>query len=239
MTKEPTLLRLIASQILCLFMLIVPNFGYGQNAPVVVELFSSQGCSSCPPADEYLVELAQQRDIIALGWHVDYWDYIGWADGFAHPAFTERQKAYARALDERMIYTPQFIINGVESSFGGQRTEVASVIQKYAQLPPGAELSIRRMGSSYEITLQNAYYAGPYDVHLVGVSPLQTVDIHSGENAGRQVDYANIVTEWHNLGLWDGLWPTTFETGVLGPGRYVVLVQYQDNGEIVIADWVN
>lgn len=79
-----------------------------------------------------MVELAQQRDIIALGWHVDYWDYIGWADGFAHPAFTERQKAYARALDERMIYTPQFIINGVESSFGGQRAEVASLIQKYA-----------------------------------------------------------------------------------------------------------
>ena len=186
-----------------------------------------------------MVELAQQRDIIALGWHVDYWDYIGWADGFDHPAFTERQKAYARALDERMIYTPQFIINGVESSFGGQRAEVASLIQKYAQLLPGAELSIRLMASSYEITLQNAYYSGPYDVHLVGVSPLETVDIHSGENAGRQVDYANIVTEWHNLGLWDGLWPTTFETGVLGPGRYVVLVQYQDNGEIVVADWVN
>ena len=79
---------------------------------MVVELFSSQGCSSCPPADEYLVELAQKRDIIALGWHVDYWDYIGWEDVFAHPAFTERQKAYARALNERMIYTPQFIVNG-------------------------------------------------------------------------------------------------------------------------------
>ena len=78
---------------------------------------------------------------------------------FAHPAFTERQKAYARALDERMIYTPQFIVNGVESSFGGQRAEVASLIQKYAQLAPGAELSIRRMGASYEITLQNAYYS--------------------------------------------------------------------------------
>ena len=109
-------MRLIAAQFLCLLTLIVPNFSYGQNAPVVVELFSSQGCSSCPPADEYLVELAQKSDIIALGWHVDYWDYIGWEDVFAHPAFTERQKAYARALNERMIYTPQFIVNGVESS---------------------------------------------------------------------------------------------------------------------------
>ncbi|MFZ9021391.1 MAG: DUF1223 domain-containing protein [Paracoccaceae bacterium] len=73
MIQEPTLMRLIAAQFLCLLTLIVPNFSYGQNAPVVVELFSSQGCSSCPPADEYLVELAQKRDIIALGWHVDYW----------------------------------------------------------------------------------------------------------------------------------------------------------------------
>ena len=79
-------------QILCLFMLIVPNFGYGQNAPVVVELFSSQGCSSCPPADEYLSELAQQRDIIALGWHVDYWDYIGWADALLIPLLPSVKK---------------------------------------------------------------------------------------------------------------------------------------------------
>ena len=232
-------MRLIAAQFLCLLTLIVPNFSYGQNAPVVVELFSSQGCSSCPPADEYLVELAQKRDIIALGWHVDYWDYIGWEDIFAHPAFTERQKAYARALNERMIYTPQFIVNGAESSVAGQRAEVAALIQKYEQLAPGADLSIRRMGTSYEITLQNAYYLGPYDVHLVSVSPLETVEIYRGENAGRRIDYANIVTEWHNLGRWDGLWPTTFETGVLGPGRYAVLVQYEDNGEIIIADWVN
>ena len=92
-------MRRIAAQILCLLTLSVPTFSYGQNAPVVVELFSSQGCASCPPADQFLLELAQQRNIIALGWHVDYWDYIGWKDAFAHPAFTERQKAYARALN--------------------------------------------------------------------------------------------------------------------------------------------
>ena len=73
----------------------------------------------------------------------------------------------------------------------------------------------------------------------MSVSPLETVEIYRGENAGRRLDYANIVTEWHNLGRWDGLWPTTFETGGLVPGPYAVLVQYQDNGEIIIADWVN
>ena len=73
-------MRRIAAQMLCLLALSVPTFSYGQTAPVVVELFSSQGCASCPPADEFLLELAQQRNIIALGWHVDYWDYIGWKD---------------------------------------------------------------------------------------------------------------------------------------------------------------
>ena len=239
MTKEPTLLRLIASQILCLFMLIIPNFGYGQNAPVVVELFSSQGCASCPPADEFLLELAQQRNIIALGWHVDYWDYIGWKDAFAHPAFTERQKAYARALKQRMVYTPQFIINGAESPKAGRRAEIAALIQKYAQRAPEADLSIRRVGASYNVILQNAQSTGGYDVQLVSVSPLETVEISRGENAGRRLEYANSVIGWQNLGRWDGLGPTTFATGVLGPGRYAVLVQHQNNGEIVAAEWLN
>ena len=97
MIHELTYMRRIAAQILCLLTLSGPTFSYGQTAPVVVELFSSQGCTSCPPADEFLLELAQQRNIIALGWHVDYWDYIGWKDAFAHPAFTEQ----AHQLDVR------------------------------------------------------------------------------------------------------------------------------------------
>ena len=75
--------------------------------------------------------------------------------------------------------------------------------------------------------------------HLVGVSPLETVDIHSGQNAGRRVDYANIVTEWHNLGLWDGLWPTTFETGVLGPGVMLFWYNIRTMVRLSFADWVN
>jgi hypothetical protein len=239
MIQEPTYMRRIAAQILCLLTLSVPTLSYGQNAPVVVELFSSQGCSSCPPADQFLLEIAQQRNIIALGWHVDYWDYIGWKDAFAHPAFTERQKAYARALNERMIYTPQFIINGAESPKAGQRAEVAALIQKYAHLAPVVDLSIRRVGASYDVILQNAQSSGGYDVQLVSVSPLETVEISRGENAGRRVDYANSVTGWQDLGRWDGFDLITFQTGVLGPGRYAVLVQHQNNGEIVAAEWLN
>ena len=239
MIHELTYMRRIAAQMLCLLALSVPTFSYGQTAPVVVELFSSQGCASCPPADEFLLELAQQRNIIALGWHVDYWDYIGWKDAFAQPAFTERQKAYARALKQRMVYTPQFIINGAESPTAGRRAEIAALIQKYAQRAPEADLSIRRVGASYNVILQNAQSTGGYDVQLVSVSPLETVEISRGENAGRRLEYANSVIGWQNLGRWDGLGPTTFATGVLGPGRYAVLVQHQNNGEIVAAEWLN
>ena len=239
MIQKLTYIRRIAAQILCLLTLSVPTFSYGQTAPVVVELFSSQGCASCPPVDEFLFELAQQRNIIALGWHVDYWDCIGWKDAFAHPAFTERQKAYAPALKQRMIYTPEFIINGAESLKVGRRAEIAALIQKYAHLAPGADLSVRRVGASYDVMLQNAQSTGRYDVQLVSVSPFDTVEISHGENAGRRLDYANSVTGWKNLGRWDGLGQTTYETGVLGPGRYAVLVQHQNNGEIVAAEWLN
>ena len=239
MIQKLTYIRRIAAQILCLLTLSVPTFSYGQTAPVVVELFSSQGCASCPPVDEFLFELAQQRNIIALGWHVDYWDYIGWKDAFAHPAFTERQKAYAWALKQRMIYTPEFIINGAESLKVGRRAEIAALIQKYAHLAPGADLSVRRVGASYDVMLQNAQSTGRYDVQLVSVSPFDTVEISHGENARRRLDYANSVTGWKNLGRWDGLGQTTYETGVLGPGRYAVLVQHQNNGEIVAAEWLN
>ena len=209
------------------------------DSPVVVELFTSQGCSSCPPADKMLQALAERDDVIALALHVDYWDYIGWKDAFAHPAFTERQKAYARALKQRMVYTPQFIINGAESPKAGRRAEIAALIQKYAQRAPEADLSIRRVGASYNVILQNAKSTGGYDVQLVSVSPLETVEISRGENAGRRLEYANSVIGWQNLGRWDGLGPTTFATGVLGPGRYAVLVQHQNNGEIVAAEWLN
>ena len=239
MIQKLTYIRRIAAQILCLLTLSVPTFSYGQTAPVVVELFSSQGCASCPPVDEFLFELAQQRNIIALGWHVDYWDYIGWKDAFAHPAFTERQKAYAPALKQRMIYTPEFIINGAESLKVGRRAEIAALIQKYAHLAPGADLSVRQVGASYDVMLQNAQSTGRYDVQLVSVSPFDTVEISHGENARRRLDYANSVTGWKNLGRWDGLGQTTYETGVLGPGRYAVLVQHQNNGEIVAAEWLN
>src|SRR5277367_5521376 len=100
----------------------------GETRPVVVELFTSQGCNSCPPADAYLGELAKRPDVLALSLHVDYWDYIGWRDPFAQHAFTLRQRDYSHALSERYVYTPQMVINGQLQGVGSQRGDIERLI---------------------------------------------------------------------------------------------------------------
>jgi hypothetical protein len=106
-----------------------------KGMPVVVELFTSQGCSSCPPADEYLGELAHRRDVIALAFHVDYWDYIGWKDPFASPDFTRRQRAYAGALGLRGLYTPQMIVDGRADAVGSDRARVEDMVRGSMSVP--------------------------------------------------------------------------------------------------------
>src|SRR5260221_259576 len=114
------------------------------DSPVVVELFTSQGCSSCPPADEYLGELTMRSDIIPLAFHVDYWNYIGWTDPFASKQMTHRQKAYSRALGQRYIYTPEMVVNGTTQEVGSNRRGVEALIEaarKEAQTGPAISLT--------------------------------------------------------------------------------------------------
>ena len=117
---------LVKSFLVLLLLGFFPQKSLAEDAPVVVELFTSQGCSSCPPADELLREMSKRPDVIALAFHVDYWDYIGWKDEFAHPGFTKRQKAYAKAAGERMVYTPQMIVHGVVRVVGHEPEALAA-----------------------------------------------------------------------------------------------------------------
>ena len=102
----------------------------GARADVVVELYTSQGCSSCPPADALLEQLAARDDVIALSLHVDYWDYLGWQDAFANPAFTKRQRGYAARAGSSMIYTPQMVIGGRDHIVGTKGMELSDLIAK-------------------------------------------------------------------------------------------------------------
>lgn len=197
-----------------------------QAYPVVVELYTSQGCSSCPPADEFLAELAGHEGVIALALHVDYWDYIGWEDSFAQPAFTERQKQYARAVKSRMIYTPQMVIGGVDRVEGNTPDAVVKMIGKHKGALSPVRLSVERQGDMVVIraVADPALPAGAV-VELVRYEPSAVVEIERGENAGRTVTYRNIVTEWTKLADWPGVAPLELTAPAPGAAPLVVIVQ--------------
>ncbi|MEL7166788.1 MAG: DUF1223 domain-containing protein [Pseudomonadota bacterium] len=201
------------------------------QSPVVVELFTSQGCSSCPPADAMLHALAERDDVIALALHVDYWDYIGWADPFADPAHAERQRGYAMEAGRRSIYTPQMIVGGVTDIVGHKPMKLAKVIAEHAALPQTVAVAARRDGAGVLIEAE-AQSAGTYLVQMVRYTPLQTTMIKRGENRGRTLDYANVTEGWQVLAEWDGVAPLALQADAPGNKPLVVLVQDGAHGRI-------
>ena len=213
------------------------GFAAAETRPVVVELFTSQGCSSCPPADAFLSELSQRDDVIALALHVDYWDYIGWKDSFAQPAFTARQKAYAKSGGRRSVYTPQMIVGGQDHVIGTHEQDAAELIQKHAAVETGVNLSVTRdAGGQFTIRADaQPGVAGPIIIQLVKYDPLRTVDITRGENKGRTVDYSNVVTEWSIVGEWAVSEPLVLTLQPKSQGPAVVILQRKDAGPIMAA----
>ncbi|MGB0799470.1 MAG: DUF1223 domain-containing protein [Planktomarina sp.] len=209
-----------------------------EDRPVVVELFTSQGCSSCPPADAYLHELAKRSDVVALALHVDYWDYIGWKDSFADPAYTARQRSYARVQSERVVYTPQLMINGVEHVVGNRRNEVANAVNKHAQSASVVSVDAYRRAGEVVVTLSKTNRPGNFDVHLVTVVRNSAVEILRGENAGKTITYANVVRDWRTIGNWNGQSGIKLSGPMASTGQQVVVVQRHGQGEIISAAWV-
>ena len=205
--------------------------------PVVVELFTSQGCSSCPPADKLLHQLADQDDVIALALHVDYWDYIGWKDSFAQRAFTVRQKNYARAGGRKAIFTPQMIIGGREALVGHDAMTIAMTIQEQRKLPRAAQIDlVSRTEDGELITVRLTPIEGrPIGVvQLIRYIPEATVEIRRGENAGKALSYANIVRDWKVVGNWGG-GETELELAVPGPNPAVLILQKDGQKDILAA----
>jgi len=228
-------MRTIITAISGLWLLLAGALWVGDN-PVVLELYTSQGCSSCPPADAALRELAARDDVIALALHVDYWDYLGWTDEFADPAFTKRQKAYARAAGKNMVYTPQMVIAGVDHVIGNKPGEVAELIRKHRAEDSGIALTISRQSGKVTIRGQaSAPSEKPMLVQLVRYHDGQTVAIKRGENAGRKIAYSNIVTRWQVLERWDGRWPLSISADAPGDEAVVVIVQSAGHGPVLAA----
>ncbi|MDG1183097.1 MAG: DUF1223 domain-containing protein [Tateyamaria sp.] len=205
------------------------------QSPVVVELFTSQGCPSCPPADKLLHELAQRDDVIPLALHVDYWDYIGWKDEFSHPDYAKRQRGYAVQAKRRSVYTPQMIVNGVTDIVGARRMELSKAIAHHADLPSRVELSVNRSGSEILINAQPTNVDGPLIVRMLRYTPQRSAHITRGENAGHTMPYANVTENWTVLAEWDGTTALALTSVVEGDKPVVVLVQQDQHGPILAA----
>jgi hypothetical protein len=211
------------------------NVAEADQQPVVIELYTSQGCSSCPPADQLLGELAQRDNVIALALHVDYWDYIGWKDSFGSPAHTKRQKHYAKAAGERTIYTPQLIVGGKEHVVGYRPMELAELIQAHLAAPDTVRMTAVRKGGMLAIQAERVSGAAVrMVVQLVRYSPKEVVTIERGENAGNTFTYHNVVRDWSTVGEWDGAAPLSLELAA-PEGAAAVIIQQAGFGPVMAA----
>ncbi len=170
----------------------------------VIELFTSQGCSSCPPADKIFADYATQDDILALVWHVDYWNYLGWEDTFSQPQFTERQQLYARTMHERQIYTPQAVINGRSHTVGSRKGKIEELIKAHSR--SGKVLQIPVMvtvtGEKMQIRVDEKSATENHPtLYMIYFNRTRTVKIKRGENRGKTITYHNIVRETQMLGM--------------------------------------
>lgn len=201
----------------------------------VVELFTSQGCSSCPPADALLSELAKRDDVLALSIHVDYWDYIGWKDPFGTAAGTERQRAYARRFGLGYVYTPQMVVQGRAQMTGSDRAGVVGAIARDQAMPHmGIEIRGDAAGASALLPAHDGGEAA--DVWAVAFDHRHETRVLRGENGGRTLGHSNVLRDLRRIGTWHG---QTAELPLpmaeLAPGHdaVAVLVQSQSSGAIL------
>ena len=172
-----------------------------ETRPVVVELFTSQGCSSCPPADAFLGELAKRADVIALGFHITYWDGAQWRDPLSLRAATERQVAYDKRLTGGQVYTPQMVIDGITDAVGSDRADVLAAL---AKAHPEALASVAFAADRRSVAIGAGTPPGGADVLLVRYALARSTQVKGGENGGRTATDINGVTALSTLGSWDG-----------------------------------
>jgi hypothetical protein len=202
MTTSRVLFGLIGSTLI-----FVAHSSAQAETRAVIELFTSQGCSSCPAADKLLSQLQADSSLIPLSLPIDYWDYLGWKDTLAIPSHTTRQRAYSQVRGDREIYTPQVVVNGVAQAIGSDRSRIESAIAQShhnaSSLP--VPLHVTVADERVTVTLpEGERPEGGGEVWLCPLSGSVSVVIGRGENRGRTITYTNVVRRWVKLGVWTG-----------------------------------
>jgi hypothetical protein len=241
--------RHFAAAILLSFGAISPAVCQTAPAITVLELFTSQGCSSCPAADALFKSYLERPDLMALSYSVDYWDYLGWKDTLANPKFSERQRGYGKSLNNGQIYTPQMVINGTRHVVGSSRSDIDASVKASQGTAASQAIRVEANRSDSVISVRGvdplaSPAAMPVNgvVWLVIVHGTQTVAVKRGENSGRTLSYFNVVRDVAQVGEWTGK-SMTFRipsgSRALGQDeRYAVLIQREGPGPLLGAGWV-
>ena len=204
----------------------------------VVELFTSQGCSSCPPADRIIGELAKDPSIVALSMPIDYWDYLGWKDTLADSRFSARQKAYSHMRGDREVYTPQAIINGSAHVVGSDRAGIENAIAMTGKRDGVMSVPVSMTVTGRQINVSVAGSKSPAAIHgevwICSVAKAISIAIGRGENRGREVTYHNVVRNLLKVGDWNGTpgsWSVPLENIVTRDGVDAAAVYVQDGSQ--------
>jgi hypothetical protein len=206
--------RPVAIAVFSLAVLAGPVFAGEPRA--VIELFTSQGCSSCPPADKLLGQLADDPSVIALSLPVDYWDYLGWKDTLALKGHSVRQRAYSQVRGDRAVYTPQAVVNGAVHALGSDKGEIEKAIAESRAQGSALTVAVKLQIADGKVTVtlpESNAVQGKAQVWLLPVAKRIPVEIDRGENSGHKITYHDVVRRWVKLGEWTGK-PETYSLPV-------------------------
>jgi hypothetical protein len=223
----------VALSVLCAVVAATAT-AFAGDTRAVVELFTSQGCSSCPPADQLLGQLANDPTLVAMSLPIDYWDYLGWKDTLAKPGHTARQRAYAQARGDRAVYTPQVVVNGAVHVQGSDRSAIERAIGQTRQQAGTLALPVTLAvdGGRVNVSVAASSEGRSGEIWLCALAKSIPVAIGRGENRGHTITYHNVVRRWVKLGEWNGsarTWSVPLsDVEVDGGNSLAVLVQAGD-----------
>ena len=185
---------------------VTPAAADVNGSPVLVELFTSQGCNSCPPAEAFMREIAPNPRIVVLEFHVDYWDYIGWRDPFANPQYTARQRDYAKRFNNRSVYTPQMVIDGRVELVGSHSTKGRETINEFLKggRAGAPSLDITSSGDVVTVSVVGGFESYAGEIWVASIDKEVETLVRSGENSGKNLVNTNMVRSLERVGTWDG-----------------------------------